>query len=111
MRGKSCPNESGQSGTASPEPVLVTSPPTKIRTSVAPAIAVAKRCNQAGARAATSTTRRTSVRVRRASGEEAVLRQIVLFDLRRAVLVRPAIDGRQRRSEIAVRRRRRRYPL
>src|SRR5207245_5642788 len=43
MGGKTCPNESGQSGTARPEPVLVTSPPRKSSTSVAPAVATARR--------------------------------------------------------------------
>jgi hypothetical protein len=44
MGGISIPYDSGQSGTASPEPVLVTSPPMKIRTRVAAAVATASRC-------------------------------------------------------------------
>src|SRR5713101_744179 len=43
MGGKTCPKESGQSGTARPEPVLVTSPPRKSSTKVAPAVAAANR--------------------------------------------------------------------
>src|SRR5439155_239337 len=44
--GKTVPNDSGQSGTASPDPVLVTRPPTARSTTVAPAHAVAYRCRQ-----------------------------------------------------------------
>ncbi len=43
--GMSLPKASGQSGTASAEPVEVTRPPTKIRQKVAPAASRAKRCN------------------------------------------------------------------
>src|SRR6266496_2694534 len=44
--GKNCPYDKGQSGTARLDPVLVTSPPTKISTKVAPAVKSAKRCRQ-----------------------------------------------------------------
>src|SRR5207247_27714 len=42
--GKNCPYDSGQSGTERLDPVLVTSPPTKISTKVAAAVRTAKRC-------------------------------------------------------------------
>src|SRR5262249_53299818 len=42
--GITMPYESGQSGTESPEPVLVTSPPANTRTSVLSESATAKRC-------------------------------------------------------------------
>ena len=41
--GNTWPNDSGQSGTASADPVLVTSPPTKSRTNVLAAVATASR--------------------------------------------------------------------
>jgi hypothetical protein len=43
MGGMSFPYESGQSGTESPDSVDVTSPPAKIRPSVATAVAAANR--------------------------------------------------------------------
>src|SRR5215467_2876734 len=46
--GNTCPKDNGQSGTAKPEPVLVTNAPTKIKTSVAPAVSTAKRCTHTG---------------------------------------------------------------
>ena len=46
--GKTCPKDNGQSGTAKPEPVLVTKAPMKIKTSVAPAVSTAKRCTHTG---------------------------------------------------------------
>src|SRR6185295_16772871 len=39
-----CPNVVGQSGTASADPVLVTSPPTKMSSTVTPAVSTASRC-------------------------------------------------------------------
>ena len=47
MGGKTGPKESGQSGTASPEPVLVTRPPANSSTAVAVAVATARRCSPA----------------------------------------------------------------
>src|SRR5215208_4925768 len=46
MGGISMPYESGQSGTARPEPVLVTRPPTKMSASVQTAVRTPKRCRQ-----------------------------------------------------------------
>ena len=48
MGGNTCPKDNGQSGTAKPEPVLVTNAPTQINTSVAPAVTTAKRCTHNG---------------------------------------------------------------
>ena len=48
MGGNTCPKDNGQSGTANPEPVLVTNAPTKINTSVAPAVTTARRCTHTG---------------------------------------------------------------
>ena len=45
MGGKSVPNESGQSGTAKPDPVLVTIPPTKIKKRVATQVTFERRRN------------------------------------------------------------------
>src|SRR6185295_4415427 len=42
------PYEFGQSGTDSPEPVLVTRPPAKIRTAVETTVSSAKRCRSIG---------------------------------------------------------------
>src|SRR5438046_3168694 len=104
MRGKSCPNESGQSGTASPEPVLVTSPPTKMSASVMPASAIAKRCSHGRARAEVTVGMAVSSMCRlRAAGQQPILRQEILGNLGRAVLVWSAIDGRQLGAEVAVR--------
>src|SRR5688572_25970764 len=47
MGGKRVPYERGQSGTASPDPVLVAMPPAKIRTNVAAAGTTASRCRPA----------------------------------------------------------------
>src|ERR1041384_8247374 len=46
MGGMSCPYESGQSGTASPDSVLVTRPPAIRRKNVATEVVTANRCNQ-----------------------------------------------------------------
>src|SRR5581483_5971347 len=100
------PNVVGQSGTASAAPVFVTSPPATIRTSVAPAVTHASRCTPAPG-VTTDLRRGPSMAPRRArnGARRAVLREVVLGQAGDAVLVRPAVDGRDRRAPVAVRRR------
>src|SRR5262245_30824667 len=110
MGGNTWPNDSGQSGTARPDPVLVTSPPAKIRTRVDAASRTAQRCRpRAGVD--TTTDARPSVPARGPGRQRAILRQPVLAHLGRAVLVRAPVDGRELAREVAVRRRGGRHPL
>src|SRR6185503_389230 len=106
MAGNTCPNESGQSGTARPDPVLVTRPPRNKSAYVAPAVRTAKRCRAMEAERGIG-----SVRCGHLAVESACLRQVVFLDQRRRILVRTAVDGGKRAREVAVRRRRRRLPL
>src|SRR6185436_48661 len=107
------PKVVGQSGTASAAPVFVTSPPNKISTSVAAAVATARRC-ASRLMPATCSPRTTIPAARRSvpGGRDAAgrlrLREEVLLRFRRAVLVGPAVHGGQRGSPVQVRRRRRR---
>src|SRR5213083_448965 len=102
MGGSSMPKESGQSGTASPEPVEVTSPPTKSSTKVAPAVSTAKRWRPVVRRSAMCSVRCGGGRLRL---EPARLWQVVLGHQRRAVLVGAAVHGGEGAREVAVRRR------
>src|SRR5262245_26647118 len=107
--GNTCPKDNGQSGTAKPEPVLVTNAPTKIKTSVAPAVTTAKRCTHTGHTAYPFQLSLMSP-APRGDFETTALRQPVLRDLWRTEFVRPPIDH-GRSEEITVRRWRRRIPL
>src|SRR5215813_10000976 len=100
--GNTCPKDNGQSGTAKPEPVLVTNAPTKIKTSVAPAVTTAKRCTHTGH---TAYPFQLSLMSPAPCGdfETTALRQPVLRDLWRTEFVRPTIDH-GRGEEITVRR-------
>src|SRR5262245_43064090 len=109
------PKVVGQSGTARAAPVLVTSPPNRISTNVTAAVTTARPCasfliwtppRPTSVPGASSVPRR-----RRHPARRLALREEVLLGLRRAVLVGAAIDGRQRRAPVQVRRRRRRRPL
>src|SRR5512134_3227151 len=97
MGGISCPYESGQSGTESPDSVDVTSPPATIRPRVATAVRTAKRC--------TPRLLGLAPPFRFPAGNSAmggdgptrgrlVLRPVVVGALRRAELVRAAVNGR-----------------
>src|SRR5262249_31457491 len=108
------PKVVGQSGTASPAPVLVTNPPTKRRGNVATAVNRARRRGQGESsspdRCVESAMCLVMARDRGFGAQPAVLGQPVLFHQGRAVLVRPAVDGRGG-LEIAVSRGGRRGPL
>src|SRR5436309_12866347 len=108
MGGSTMPKESGQSGTASPEPVEVTSPPTKSSAKVAPAVSTAKRWRPVLRRSAIRSVGCGGGRLRL---EPAGLREVVLGDQRRAVFVGAAVHGGEGTREVAVRRRRRGLPL
>src|SRR5215813_5157273 len=92
------PKVVGQSGTASPAPVLVTNPPTKRRGKVATAVNRARRRGQGESgslnRCVESAMCLVMARDRGLGAQPAVLGQPVLFHQGRAVLVRPAVDGR-----------------
>src|SRR5258706_14406963 len=90
------PNVVGQSGTARAAPVLVTSPPKTMSTPVAAAVSTARRC-------AGLIRGSPSVRPRPRPGRGLGLRQVVLGRLGVAVLVRPPVHGRQRRTPVQVR--------
>src|SRR5215469_9239808 len=114
--GINLPKARGQSGTASAEPVDVTSPPTKMRQQVTLALSTAKRWS---ARTPESCKRcilsvgsdAALVGRRRNLGQFARLRQVVLRHFGRAVLVGAAINYRQRADPVAMSRRRRRRPF
>src|SRR5205814_3906365 len=107
--GKTCPKDSGQSGTARPDPVLVTRPPMKSSTSVDAAVRTAKRWSPEAVRSGIGSVRSGGGGGMRV--ETARLREIILGDERRAVLVGTTVDRRQRAGEVPVRRRGGRLPL
>src|SRR5437870_3956954 len=86
-----CPNVVGQSGTASAAPVFVTSPPKRIRTNVAATVVRARRC---------ATDQPSVVACPGGGARRLGLRREVGALLGDAVLVRPAIHGRQRRAPV-----------
>src|SRR5262245_7332899 len=96
------PNVVGQSGTASAAPVFVTSPPKRIRTNVATTVVSARRC-ATGQPSVPAAPRRYAARLG--------LGQEIFAGIRDAVLVRTAVDGRDRRAPVQVRRRRGGRPL
>src|SRR5215472_7954925 len=111
----SLPNASGQSGTASAEPVEVTRPPTKMRQKVAPTASIANRCN---ARVEPPKVRSSIIANRhRLVGcggcwfGRLPLRQVVFRGLGRAVFIGPAIHDRHRARPVAMAGGRRRAPL
>src|SRR5262249_3820785 len=108
MGGDTMPRDSGQSGTASREPVEGTSPPTKRSTKLAPAVSTAKRWRPVARRSGIRSVRRGSSRLRL---QPPRLREVVLCDQRRAVLVRAPVHGGERAREVTVRRRRGGLPL
>src|SRR5687767_6380670 len=113
MGGISFPYESGQSGTERPDSVEVTSPPATMRASVETAVRTAKRCSArllavAGVPRGSAGT--SPMGGHGPAGRRLVLRPVVVGPLRRAELVRAAID-RRNVVEVLVRRRRRRLPL
>src|SRR5262245_56563298 len=108
------PKVVGQSGTARAAPVLVTSPPKTISTAVTAAVTRASPCASLLIAAPSTPPSAHAVSVpgrRRHASGRLRLRKEVLLRLRRAVLVRAAVHGRQRRTPVQVRRRRGRRPL
>src|SRR6059058_2356004 len=100
------PYDSGQSGTERPDSVDVTRPPATISPSVAAAVTTAKRC-----RAMLRPWTASPMGGDRPSRRRLVLGPVVVgAALRRAVLVRPAVNGRDV-VEVLVGRRRRCLPL
>src|SRR5215468_10913626 len=95
------PNVVGQSGTARPAPVLVTSPPAMIRNTVATMVTTANQW------AIGSVSSRSCPH----AGRGLRLGQEVPLRLRGAVLVGPSIHRGQRRPPVEVRGRRWRRPL
>src|SRR5687768_8158921 len=101
-------NDAGQDGTLSPESVVVTCPPMKIRRKVRTTSIAERALMDAEPRSALSAAGGKPASLRRR--QLPVLREVVLSDFGRRVLVRAAVYGRDPR-EVAVRRRSRRLPL
>src|SRR5438552_959337 len=98
--GNTWPNDRGQSGTASPDPVLVTRPPTKRSIRVAPAVTTARRWIPGPDDSGIGSVGRG--RRGRRVVESPRLRQIVLGNERGAVLVGPGVHRGVRRGAVAV---------